>query len=309
MKFNYLPLSILAASVLAACSSIPDKNAQLDEARSNYATAQANPQVVKLAGNELKQASDALNKANEAAAKHEETAAVNQLAYLANQRVAISQEAAKLRTAEEVVTNANAQRDKVRLSARTKEADKAQLNADASQRLAEQSQIQSQISQQQSEESQRSAALQKQRALEAEARSSQLEGQLQELQTKKTDRGLVVTLGDMLFDTNKANLKSGGTRNVKKLADALKAHPEAKVSVEGFTDSVGNDSHNQQLSERRASAVGEALQTMGINAGRITEHGYGETAPVASNDSPEGRQLNRRVEVIISNDANQVAPR
>jgi len=309
MKFNYLPLSILAVSALAACTTIPDRNAQLDEASSNYATAQANPQVVKLAGNELKQASDALNKANDAWGKHEDTAKVNQLAYLANQRVAISQEAAKLRTAEEVVTNANAQRDKVQLSARTKEADKAQLNADASQRLAEQSQLQSQISQQQSAESQRIAAVQKQRAVDAEARSSQLAGQLQELQTKKTDRGLVVTLGDMLFDTNKANLKAGGTRNVKKLAEALKAHPEAKVSVEGFTDSVGNDSANQQLSERRANAVGEALQTMGVSADRITEHGYGETAPVANNDNAEGRQLNRRVEVIISNDANQVAPR
>jgi outer membrane protein OmpA-like peptidoglycan-associated protein len=79
--------------------------------------------------------------------------------------------------------------------------------------------------------------------------------------------------------------------------------------VEGFTDSVGSNSHNQQLSERRANAVGEALQTMGVSADRIAEHGYGETAPVADNSTPEGRQLNRRVEIVISNDAGNIAPR
>ena len=88
--------------------------------------------------------------------------------------------------------------------------------------------------------------------------------QLKELNAKKTERGLVITLGDVLFSTNKAQLKSGGMRNVQKLADFLKQYPQRKVLVEGYTDSTGSNSLNQELSERRANAVRTALLDMGI---------------------------------------------
>ena len=105
--------------------------------------------------------------------------------------------------------------------------------------------------------------------------------QLKELNAKKTERGLVITLGDVLFSTNKAQLKSGGMRNVQKLADFLKQYPQHKVLVEGYTDSTGSDSLNQELSERRANAVRTALLDMGISSDRINTRGYGEAFPVA----------------------------
>ena len=131
----------------------------------------------------------------------------------------------------------------------------------------------------------------------------------QDLQAKQTERGTLVTFGDVLFDLNKAELKPAGMRDVQKLADFLKENQERKVMVEGYTDSTGSDSYNQQLSERRAEAVRRALVRSGVDAQRIQTMGYGEQYPVASNDTPSSRAMNRRVEVTISNDNQRVAPR
>ena len=143
----------------------------------------------------------------------------------------------------------------------------------------------------------------------ANAHSRQLEAQLKELDAKKTERGIVITLGDVLFDTNKSDLKAGGVRNVQKLADLLKEYPQRTVLVEGFTDSTGSSSYNQELSERRAGAVRTALQDTGVSRSRISDRGYGQTFPVANNGTAEGRQLNRRVEIIVSNEGKTIAPR
>jgi outer membrane protein OmpA-like peptidoglycan-associated protein len=141
-------------------------------------------------------------------------------------------------------------------------------------------------------------------AREAEARS--LERQLAELQAKKTDRGLVVTLGDVLFDTGKATLKPGAYSTVDRLAQALKDNPDRKVMIEGYTDSVGSEDYNQVLSERRAQAVQAALFERGVPAEQVSTSGKGEGSPVASNDNAAGRQQNRRVELIFQ-DSSRVA--
>jgi outer membrane protein OmpA-like peptidoglycan-associated protein len=120
---------------------------------------------------------------------------------------------------------------------------------------------------------------------------------------------MVITLGDVLFSTNKAQLSSGGTRNVQKLADFLKQFEQRKVMIEGYTDSTGSNDYNQMLSVRRADAVRTALIDMGISSDRISTRGYGEAFPVASNKTAAGRQQNRRVEIILSDDNGNIAPR
>ena len=294
-NYRFLPTALLAIATLAGCSSVPENNSILNEARNDYSAAQNNPQVINLAPNELKQAGDALAKANDASNKNEDVAVVTHLAYLAKQRAAIAQETAKQKEAEITVANAGTERSKIRLEARTVEASKAQQSAAASQRQAEASQHQAAMSQQQSEMSQ-------QQARDAEMRTSQLETQLKELNAKKTERGLVITLGDVLFDTNKAQLKSGSTRSLQKLADFLKQYPQRKARIEGYTDSTGGADYNQALSDRRAKAVRTSLVDMGISNDRISTQGYGEESPVASNDTAAGRQLNRRVEIVLSDD-------
>ncbi|WP_349568749.1 OmpA family protein [Azotobacter salinestris] len=143
-----------------------------------------------------------------------------------------------------------------------------------------------------------------------QARDAQIRQLQQELQAKQTERGTLVTFGDVLFDYNRAELKPGGMRNVQKLADFLKANPQRQVIVEGYTDSTGSDAYNQALSERRAEAVRIALIKLGVDPRRIAVQGYGKNYPVASNATPAGRAMNRRVEVTISDvDDRPVAPR
>ncbi len=292
-KNRYFPLTLIAVAILAGCAA--PKNSSLTEAHSSYDSARSNPQVTNLAALELKQAGDSLNKADDALSKRESTDTINQLAYIAKQQVAIAQETAKRKTAELAVTNASAKRDQVRLEARTAEADAAKQQVAIMQGTADQ----------------QTAALAAAgaNAERDQALIAQQEMQLKDLNAKKTERGLVITLGDVLFSTNKAQLKSGGMRNVQKLADFLKQYPQHKVLVEGYTDSTGSNSLNQELSDRRANAVRTALIDMGISSDRVTTRGYGEAFPVAGNDTAASRQLNRRVEIILSDENGNIAPR
>jgi outer membrane protein OmpA-like peptidoglycan-associated protein len=323
---------------------MPESDSPLAQARIDYSNAQANPQVVSLAPMELKQASESLDRANSASSKGENRNTVDHLAYVAKQQVALAQETTRQKAAELAVASASAERDRVRLDARTREADAAQRNAQASQRSADASRLQSEASQRSAEASQRqseasqreseasqrnadaaqrqaaverqsandaqvSAQAARQQAQDAEGRARVLEAQLRDLEAKKTERGMVITLGDVLFDTNKAQLKSGGMRNVQKLADFFKQYPQRKLMIEGFTDSTGSNATNQDLSDKRADSVRVALLGMGVTSDRITSRGYGESYPAAGNDTAQGRQLNRRVEIIVSDDSGNIRPR
>jgi len=289
-----LTLTLIAVAILSGCSSIP-QNSSLTEAHNSYNNARINPQVTNLAAVELKEASDSLSKADYALSKGESDATVNQLAYIAKQQVAIAQETAKQKTAELAVANAGAKRDQARLEARTAEADAAKQQVAIMQETADQQAVALAVASVDAERNQ--------------ARIARQEMQLQELNAQKTKRGLVITLGDVLFSTNKAQLASGGVRNVQKLADFLNQYPQHTVLVEGYTDSTGSNSLNQELSERRANSVRAALIDMGISSDRITARGYGEAFPVADNDTAASRQLNRRVEIILSDDNDNITPR
>jgi len=142
-----------------------------------------------------------------------------------------------------------------------------------------------------------------------DARDAQIKQLQNSLNAKQTERGTLVTFGDVLFATNKADLKSSGLVNINKLAQFLQENPDRKVIVEGYTDSTGSAAYNQSLSERRATSVQVALIKMGVDPSRIVVQGYGKEYPVADNTSVSGRAMNRRVEVTISNDNQPVAPR
>lgn len=150
------------------------------------------------------------------------------------------------------------------------------------------------------------------RTAEADAAKLVIEQQnilINELNAQKTERGLVITLSDVLFRTDKAQLQTEGLRNVDKLADFLQQYPDYKVLVEGYTDSRGSDAHNQDLSDRRAESVSRALLRSGITSDRVIARGYGEEYPVADNDTASSRQLNRRVEIILSDANGNIASR
>lgn len=139
---------------------------------------------------------------------------------------------------------------------------------------------------------------------EAEAAKAEMESmrsRLSDLEAKQTERGLLITLGDVLFEFNKSDLKAGGQRNLLPLAEVLKERTDQPVIIEGHTDSIGNHAYNMTLSEKRAQSVEQYLVDQGVDVSRITTTGLGPDFPIADNATSEGRQLNRRVEVILPN--------
>lgn len=128
----------------------------------------------------------------------------------------------------------------------------------------------------------------------------ELQQQIDELQAQVTDRGMVVTLGDALFITGKADLRSGVTANLRSLVTFLMDNPSRTATIEGYTDSAGSADYNFGLSQRRADSVKSYLVGQGVGERRLMALGKGESNPVAGNDSAAGRAQNRRVEVIIT---------
>jgi outer membrane protein OmpA-like peptidoglycan-associated protein len=120
------------------------------------------------------------------------------------------------------------------------------------------------------------------------------------LQTRDTARGLIVNMSDVLFDTGKSTLRPLAREKLAKVAGIVSGHPGLRLDVEGHTDSVGGDDYNQQLSEQRGTAVRDYLIQQGMQGSSVTAKGFGKTQPVASNETADGRQQNRRVELVIS---------
>ena len=269
-----LMIGIALTLVVAACASTPEPNPALLNARSAVQTAQADPNVAKYAALDLDSAKKQLDIA-EAAAAHHDDAAVGQPAYLAVQAARLAQAHAAAKADDARVAAGQGERDKIQLAARTREVDTANAATDNA----------------------------KQAANAANEQSARLQAEVDALKAKPTPRGLVLTLGDVLFDTGRAQLNSGSGRKLDQLAQFLNEHPERRVQIDGFTDSVGTDSYNLDLSQRRADAVRSALLSRGIDSSRIGSQGYGKSFPVADNTDSGGRQLNRRVEVVIGDDS------
>ncbi|MFH1701902.1 MAG: OmpA family protein [Nitrospirota bacterium] len=136
-------------------------------------------------------------------------------------------------------------------------------------------------------------------AEEAIAQRKQLESELAEMKATKTERGIILTLGDILFEKGKAVLMPGAIDAIDKLVEFLKEYPNRNVLIEGHTDSIGGETYNLGLSHRRATAVKSLLTSKGISENLITAKGYGESRPIANNKTATGRQQNRRVEIVI----------
>lgn len=134
-----------------------------------------------------------------------------------------------------------------------------------------------------------------------------LQKQMADMQAKNTERGMVLTLGDVLFDTGQASLKPGAARNLQQIASFMIKNKDRDAIIEGHTDSMGDDDYNMGLSRERAFAVQSQLVQLGVNSRRITTRGFGEAMPVAGNDNAAGRQKNRRVEIIFPDDDSQVS--
>jgi outer membrane protein OmpA-like peptidoglycan-associated protein len=228
---------------------------------------------------------------------------------------------------------AKARADAAAESKRRADAEEAQKQAEAARAEAEKMKAEAQAAaqeaarQREAAEQAKAEALAQQQALAAEtakaqqaaAQSEQLRQQAEKekqelrarllqqlnsiLATKDTARGLIANMSDVLFKTGSFELLPGARERLAKVSGIVLAYPSLRLQVEGHTDSVGTDEYNQQLSEKRAAAVRDYLVQQGISTDSIEARGFGKTEPMASNETPEGRQQNRRVEMVISGDA------
>ncbi|NIC40846.1 OmpA family protein [Aquabacterium sp. A08] len=304
-----LALTFVAAATLSACGGMPQSNAQLDQARRDYGDVRKDPRAQGYAGEDLQRATDALARANATWNESASEAQVNHLSYLASQRAAIVLTNLDTRVAQDALDAAEARRRSVQLDARTQEADAAQRITVAAQQATQAAQRDTAAAERDAAAA-RSASTQAQRQTQAALeRNRQLEARLKDLNARPTPRGLVVTLGDVLFDVDSAALGPGGQRLVQQLAAVLNEFPQRNALIEGHTDSSGSDAHSQALSTQRADAVWSALLQQGIAGARISARGYGESTPVSGNETAAGRQMNRRVEIVLSDDNGQISTR
>lgn len=185
------------------------------------------------------------------------------------------------------------------------QAQQAQAQADAAAQGQAQAEAAQQQAQAQANQAQQHAADAQQRAQQAEAQAEQMRAQLLKqlntiLQTQDTQRGLVVRMSDVLFATGRYELRLEAKLALAKVAGVLLAYPGLKLEVDGYTDSTGRDETNQTLSDKRAEAVRIFLVAQGVSPDSISSQGFGDANPIASNDTTQGRQLNRRVDMIVS---------
>ncbi len=231
------------ALALAGCVTTPQPNAALESARTIVQAAVADPNAAKYAALDVQAAQADLAAADAAYLKHDE-AGIAQPAYMAAQSARLAQLKGAAKADDARVAAGQAERDSILLAARSSQVDSAKRATDA-----------------------------------ATSNSARLQAEVDALKAKPTDRGLVLTLGDVLFETGSSTLSPGAGRNLDRLVQFLAEHPDRLIQIDGFTDSVGTDSFNQDLSQRRADAVRASLQSRGSRVGTHYDPGLRKGIP------------------------------
>ena len=306
-KWIFLTTPLLL--LLAGCSSSEEETMakdRLEQARTVYNQAQANPAVTGTAQVPLMEAKKDL----EAAENTSDYQVMEHRAYLAQKKsqtaLALSEGKTADRELDQLQKESNDTILKVKeqqMAAKGRELQSAQSAAEMAKSEAVTARTQAEIARSDAERAKSEALTAKTESEKTRAENEQLVRELSELKGKQTDRGIVLTIGDLLFDTGKSTLSPQANASISKLAQFLLNHPARNLSIEGHTDSVGSEAYNDVLSRKRAEAVKNALVAQGVGAERIVTKGLGKRFPIASNETAQGRQLNRRVEVVVLNEA------
>ena len=301
-------VALLPVVLIVGCASSKKEHAtraQLERARFAYRQAEADPNVQAYAQLRLVEAQRAIQAAEAAKDRQEK----QHLAYIAEKRAMIASIAAATTKTEQDAMQLSRESSAVLLQKRDRELKAARAEMAAKGREAEQIRMPSEARPRAADSSAREAEQARMQA-EAEAKARAAEQakaaavmkELSELRAQQTDRGLVLTVGDVLFAVGKAEVAPGGQRSIDQLAQFLKTYPRRRVLIEGHTDNTGNEDFNVKLSQQRADAVRSLLVARGVAPERIATRGYGPKYPLVENDTPAGRQQNRRVEILVLNE-------
>lgn len=283
---------LVAAGMIGLAGCATPRSPELEEAQRSYSAVQEDPVVSKDASVILYEAKQALDQAEQS----DSMEAQKHYAYLAQKKIELARTQSDDEQSAKAVADLKERQESFLMALHKRQAEEAGMAArQAKQELQA---YQSQAKAAELEEAQ-------QQAQQAQSELERLQKELADMQSRSTDAGVVLTLRDVVFEYDKAQLKAGAERGLERISDFLLKHPERQVVVEGFTDSRGSEPYNQRLSERRAEAVAQALAADGVSSERITTRGHGENYPVATNDTDVGRQQNRRVEITILNEDRQ----
>ena len=293
---------VAAVALAAGCSSVPRATTELESARAAYRNAAASPQVQARAAMELELSERALADAERLQQADADPGRVAHFAYLAQRRAQIATQAAEMRAAEAAAATASQERSRMQLELSARERQELQTQLETERREAAAARARAA---REAELAAEQAALAERQARE---RASNLSGELARLQlempgleARESERGWVLRLREeVLFDSGSTTMKAGSERTLERLAGLMQNQPARRITIEGFTDNAGAPEANQRLSESRAAAVKQALVARGVEASRIDSRGHGPSFPVASNQTELGRQLNRRVEIVIA---------
>jgi outer membrane protein OmpA-like peptidoglycan-associated protein len=279
--------------VLSSCTSMPERIEVLEDARKQVMEVVRDPVAMQVAGNEVTQARQALSRAEAALADNGDLVYIRHNAYVALRNAEIAKERIAESRLRQKIVQSEGRLSEVLMAIRTREAERAIFLAETRRRDAERRAMEANLAREEAEQA-------REHAENEAAKARNLKNSLADLNARQTNRGLVVTLGDVLFETDKFELEAGAQAAMEQLAKLMVDHPERRLLIEGHTDSLGPDTYNLSLSTLRAEAVRDALVSRGVDTSRITTEGLGEAYPVASNDTAGGRQENRRVEIVIS---------
>lgn len=295
----------VATALLGACAPALVKPDGADSLRVRLTQLQSDPNLGSRAPLAMQKAAQAVSAAEQPQA---DPVVATHLVFMADRSILIARADAQSQYDVDQRKALGEQREAMRLQARTQEADAANMRAKMAQASARDEKLAAESANRRADNAEAVAADQalqadaaRDAAAQAQHDANELAAQIAQLQARVTDRGLVLTLGDVLFSSGTATLNTGGTGHLDKLAAFLVRYPTRTAIIDGYTDSIGSDDYNQGLSERRAESVKDFLVNQGVDSPRLTASGMGKTAPVASNATATGRQQNRRVEVTISN--------
>ncbi len=310
-------------AVASSCTTAPKKDLALEQAKSQLEELKSDPELTGYAPLALGEAERALRQAEAATGDAQRT----HLIYMADRRIQIARAIAQREQLEQELDQLGTERSEMLVKASQLEAERARMEAERARMMsqataedAQRAREEALQAQQREAESERAARQAQQEAEQAKAlaassataaelarreadlaleQADTLRRQLENLQLRQTESGVVVTLGDVLFESGQTELRADAMASLVEVVDLLQSEPDKDIRIEGHTDSVGEATTNLEISQKRADAVYEALVSLGVSADRITSQGMGEDFPIASNETEEGRAQNRRVDVIL----------